>query len=80
MNEWITITYRPNKGEMGQTNYTTGTLMHPHIDPLDKETAVDQSTQVSSLWAWQLSSGSTPVFAVYKYQCENTRSILAIKS
>ena len=33
MNE---LTYRPNEGEMEQTNYTTRDLMHP----LDKATIV----------------------------------------
>ena len=41
MNE---LTYRPNEREMEQTNYTTGTLMHP----LDKETIVKEPTQLSS--------------------------------
>ena len=53
LNNVINVTYRPREGEMEQTNYTTGTLNHP----LDKETIVDYPTQLSSLWAWPLSSG-----------------------
>ena len=64
LNNVINVTYRPREGEMEQTNYTTGTLMHP----LDKVTIVEEPTQLSSLWAWLLSSGLDAFFAVYKEQ------------